>query len=108
MRKTLSFIAFAGLCSVSSLSLAGTSPPSQAARPAIVQEIAKQQVAPSGARPHAAPAPAKDSGAKDKVRYADKEAASPTAQDYKGGDTVVIGATAATAILAVLLLIILI
>jgi len=40
-------------------------------------------------------------------RYAAREAASPDATNYRGGDTVVIGATAATAILAVLLLVIL-
>lgn len=43
----------------------------------------------------------------DLSRYAAREAASPDATNYRGGDTVVIGATAATAILAVLLLVIL-
>jgi hypothetical protein len=44
----------------------------------------------------------------DKLRYAEREAASPEAQNYRGGDTVVIGATTATAILAIILLIVLI
>jgi hypothetical protein len=44
----------------------------------------------------------------DRARYAAKEAKSGEAKDYRGGDTVVIGASAATAILAVLLLIVLI
>jgi hypothetical protein len=43
----------------------------------------------------------------DEQRYAAREQASPDAANYRGGDTVVIGATAATAILAVLLLVIL-
>jgi len=43
----------------------------------------------------------------DLSRYAARDAASPDAKNYRGGDTVVIGATAATAILAVLLLVIL-
>jgi hypothetical protein len=43
----------------------------------------------------------------DLARYAARDAASPDAKNYRGGDTVVIGATAATAILAVLLLVIL-
>jgi hypothetical protein len=43
----------------------------------------------------------------DLARYAAKDASSPEAKNYRGGDTVVIGATAATAILAVLLLVIL-
>jgi len=43
----------------------------------------------------------------DRDRYAAKEAQSGEAKDYRGGDTVVIGATAATAILAVLLLVVL-
>ena len=45
--------------------------------------------------------------ANDLARYAARDAASPEAKNYRGGDTVVIGATAATAILAVLLLVIL-
>ena len=60
----------------------------------------------------AAPSAASEStGAKassdDLARYAARDAASPDAKNYRGGDTVVIGATAATAILAVLLLVIL-
>jgi hypothetical protein len=43
----------------------------------------------------------------DMARYAARDAASPDAKNYRGGDTVVIGATAVTAILAVLLLVIL-
>lgn len=43
----------------------------------------------------------------DAARYAAKEANSPDAKNYRGGDTVVIGATAATVILAVVLLVVL-
>lgn len=44
----------------------------------------------------------------DKSRYAQREAASPEAQAYRGGDTIVIGASAAVAILAVILILVLI
>lgn len=43
----------------------------------------------------------------DKSRYAAREAASPEAQAYRGGDTLVIGATTATIILAIVLLVVL-
>ncbi len=44
----------------------------------------------------------------DKARYAEKEAQSGKAQSYRGGDTVVIGASALTVVLVVLLIVILI
>jgi hypothetical protein len=44
----------------------------------------------------------------DKSRYAAREAASPQAKDYRGGDTVVIGASTAAVILAVILILVLI
>lgn len=44
----------------------------------------------------------------DKSRYAAREAASPQAQDYRGGDTIVIGASTAAVILAVVLILVLI
>ncbi len=44
----------------------------------------------------------------DRARYASKEAQSGDAKNYRGGDTLVIGASAAVAILAVLLVIVLI
>lgn len=44
----------------------------------------------------------------DKARYAEKEAQSDKAQSYRGGDTVVIGASALTVVLVVLLIVILI
>jgi hypothetical protein len=43
----------------------------------------------------------------DKARYAEREAQSGKAQDYRGGDTVVIGASAAVVILAIVLVIVL-
>jgi hypothetical protein len=49
-----------------------------------------------------------DEKSDDKARYAAREEGASEAQKYRGGDTVVIGATAATAILAVLLILILI
>jgi|SRR5688572_17420077 len=57
--------------------------------------------------PSAAPqVPAKRSST-DQKRYAAREQASPDAAAYRGGDTLVIGASAATAILAVVLLVVL-
>jgi hypothetical protein len=44
----------------------------------------------------------------DKSRYAAREAASPQAQSYRGGDTIVIGASTAAVILAVVLILVLI
>ena len=102
MPKSLSFIAFAGLCSLSSLSLAATSSPDTTAARSQASLVAKTSEKP------ATQAETKASKSNDEARYAAKEQASPNAENYKGGDTVVIGATAATAILAVLLLIILI
>jgi hypothetical protein len=43
----------------------------------------------------------------DARRYAEREAQSGAVQDYRGGDTIVIGATTATIVLAVILLIVL-
>lgn len=103
MRKSLSFIALAGVCSLSSLSLAATSSPdTTAARPQAAL------VAKTSAKPAAQATETKAAKSAEAARYADKEQASPNAENYKGGDTVVIGASAATAILAVLLLIVLI
>lgn len=48
------------------------------------------------------------SASSDKSRYAAREAASPQAQDYRGGDTIVIGASTAAVILAVVLILVLI
>jgi hypothetical protein len=44
----------------------------------------------------------------DQAKYAAREADSTKAQNYRGGDTLVIGTTAAVAILAVILIIVLI
>jgi hypothetical protein len=61
----------------------------------------------AAARPSASPTQAPKKASIDERRYAAREQASPDAAEYRGGDTVVIGATAATAILAVLLLVVL-
>ncbi len=44
----------------------------------------------------------------DQERYAAREAASPNAKDYKGGDVIVIGATTLAVVLLVVLIVILI
>jgi len=65
---------------------------------------AEAQTTPRGSSP-VAPKPASSA---DRQSYATREAASPDAKNYKGGDAVVvIGASTATVILAVVLLIVL-
>ena len=60
------------------------------------------------AEPQAVKAPKQDNQKADRARYAAKEAQSGEAKDYRGGDSIVIGASAATAILAVILILVLI
>jgi hypothetical protein len=101
MRHLHALIIATGLC-VPSLALAAA-PASQMQRPVSSQVTTSQHAAPtvtSESRPEAAQA--------DRARYAEKDAKSGEAKDYRGGDTVVIGASAATAILAVILLLVLI
>lgn len=43
----------------------------------------------------------------DDERYAAREATSPRAEAYRGGDTIIIGATTATLVLAIVLLVVL-
>jgi len=67
------------------------------------------QAAPSrGVVQQASPDTRRADAQADRARYAEKQAKSPDAKNYRGGDTVVIGASAATAILAVILLVVLI
>ena len=107
MRDLYALIVSTGLCVVPSLGHAATSADTasvsavSAAKPARASEprgIDSKAIAQNRAADVDA----------DKARYAEREAKSGEAQDYRGGDTIVIGASAATAILAVLLLIILI
>jgi hypothetical protein len=101
MRHLHALIIATGLC-VPSLALAAA-PASPVQRPVSSQVATTQHAAPtvtSESRSEAAQA--------DRARYAEKDAKSGEAKDYRGGDTVVIGASAATAILAVILLIVLI
>jgi hypothetical protein len=94
MRHLYALILGTGLC-VPSLALAAT--PSDSGQPA-AKVVATHAVTSVRAEPQSAAAPAQDKQkADDRARYAAKEAQS-----------VVIGATAATAILAVILLLVLI
>ncbi len=99
MRYLYGLIFATSLCVVPSLSQAATATSGQAT---VVTPAASKQAQRESAQGQAA------DQADDKSRYAEREAESSEAQDYRGGDTVVIGASAATAILAVLLLIVLI
>jgi hypothetical protein len=106
MRHLHALIIGTGLC-VPSLALAAA-PVDHGQRP-VVAHVAREAApsAPTSAQQATAPQQSK-AAQDDRSRYAAKEAQSGEAKDYRGGDTVVIGASAATAILAVLLLIILI
>lgn len=97
MRNLHALIIATGLC-VPSVALAAPSS-SEPQRAVAVAASSTEQ-----AREVTAPQSAKQS---DRDRYAAKEASSGEAKDYRGGDTLVIGASAATAILAVLLLVVL-
>ena len=102
MRHLHALIIATGLC-VPSLALAAAPDHGQRAPTSVTQAASTREVAqqtPTSARPASSQA--------DRDRYAEKEAKSGDAKDYRGGDTVVIGASAATAILAVILLIVLI
>jgi hypothetical protein len=94
MRHLHALIVATGLC-VPSLAFAAPASPEATQRP-VAAHVHSAQAETQAATTQS-----------DRARYAEKEAQSGEAKDYRGGDTVVIGATAATAILAVLLLVIL-
>jgi hypothetical protein len=96
MRHLHALIIATGLC-VPSLALA--TPSSAEPQRATVAHVTSTQ--------QAAPVTSQNVKQSDRDRYAAKEAQSGEAKDYRGGDTVVIGASAAVAILAVLLLVVL-
>lgn len=102
MRQLHALIIATGLC-VPSLALAAA-PAEQGQRP-VAAHVSSSQPAPAV---QATATPQNKAAQTDRARYAAKEAQSGEAKDYRGGDTVVIGASAATAILAVILLIVLI
>ena len=91
--------------SVPSLALAAT--PADVGHRPVAAHAATQQTVTSKATTQQSAATAQKADS-DRARYAQKEAQSGDAQNYRGGDTLVIGAGAATAILAVILLIVLI
>jgi hypothetical protein len=94
--------------SVPSLALAAT-PADMGQRPVAAHSVNQQAVSSKQAtQKDAATSDQKAVAKTDRARYAQKEAQSGEAQNYRGGDTLVIGASAATAILAVILLIVLI
>ncbi|HTV21673.1 MAG TPA: hypothetical protein VMG12_23450 [Polyangiaceae bacterium] len=106
MRHLHALIIASGLC-VPSLALAAAPVDPGQQRPAAAH-VAHQATPTTTARA-VQTTPAQTKAAQDdRARYAAKEAKSGEAKDYRGGDTVVIGASAATAILAVILLIVLI
>ncbi len=113
MNRFFAPIAVTTLLLVPCLSQAGTpataAEPTRADRNGALVAPARAQAAVTARPKVAKPAVNDTSSAKgDQARYAERDQESGEAKDFRGGDTVVIGASAATAILAVLLLIILI
>ena len=100
MRHLHALIIATGLC-VPSLALAA---PASSAQP---ERAAQTQVSSTHQTTQATASDRQQAQQSDRERYAAKEAQSGDAKDYRGGDTLVIGASAATAILAVLLLVVL-
>ena len=80
-------------------------------RAAPTAERTSQSVSPLPAAATAPQSPRADGlaaeNASDMARYAQREAQSPAALEYRGGNTVVIGTTAAIVILAIVLVIVL-
>ena len=106
MRHLYALILGTGLC-VPSLALAAT--PSDVGQHPAARVVATQAVTSVRAEPQTVAAPKQqDAKQADRARYAAKEAQSGDAKDYRGGDSIVIGASAATAILAVILILVLI
>jgi hypothetical protein len=105
MRQLHALIIATGLC-VPSLALAAA-PVDPGQRP-VAAHVASQPAHTLTTTPAQNQAAQNKAAQDDRARYAAKESKSGEAKDYRGGDTVVIGASAATAILAVILLIILI
>jgi hypothetical protein len=105
MRHLHALIVATGLC-VPSLALAAA--PVDHGQRAMASHAALQTTPTDQATQQQTPTSHPAAAQADRARYADKEAKSGDAKNYRGGDTVVIGASAATAILAVILLIVLI
>jgi hypothetical protein len=95
MPRIVILILFCVLAGETQALAAPVAPPSRA--PAAAQTTAP---------PRATPAPASSA---ERARYAARDAASPGAKNFRGGDDVVIGigATTATVVLAVILLVVL-
>jgi hypothetical protein len=97
------FLAPALLLASATATAAPFKPPAQTETPVtIAPEVGAESAAPRAAT---SPAPL---SASERERYAERQRNSPNAKQFKGGDaTVVIGASTATIILAVVLLVVL-
>lgn len=107
MRYSYALITGLALTLLPSISHAAPSPVASSAT-AEVRTTAATRPSASAVKPAQAQAQTSQTTKEDKSRYAKREAASPEAQAYRGGDTIVIGASAAVAILAVILILVLI
>jgi len=106
MRHIYPFIVGASLSLCPVVALASTGAASAAAEARALPITASAVSAQPSMSAPVAPKASKTS-ADDRARYAARDAASPGAKNYRGGDTVVIGTTAVVAILAVVLLVVL-
>ena len=101
MRYSYAFIVGIGLSLVSSISLAA---PGRASAPSVAEPARATQSIRADSVGSSSRA-ADTTG--DQARYAEREAQSGEAQEYRGGDTVVIGSSALVVVLAVVLLLVL-
>jgi hypothetical protein len=107
MRYLYALVLGIGLCGVPAIGRAAPAADraSQSAAPAPAPAPAAQSHRPDG--PSAGSNGRAADNTEDMARYAQREAQSGKALDYRGGDTVVIGSTAVVVILAVVLIVVL-
>lgn len=107
MRHLSALVLCIGLCGVPAVGRAAPAADlasqSAAPGPAPARATQSQRVDAPGAASKARAA----GNADDRARYAEREAQSGKALDYRGGDTLVIGTTAAVVILAIVLIVVL-
>jgi hypothetical protein len=107
MRYLYVLVACIGLCAIPSIGRAAPAleRPSQLVAPLPAAAKVPQLQRPDG--PSAGSSSRAADNADDAARYAQREAQSGKALEYRGGDTVVIGSTAVVVILAIVLVVVL-
>jgi hypothetical protein len=108
MRYLYAVIVSAGLCLVPSIGQAAPAADRASLSAAPVAEHARVTQSNRLERTSVGSSALASDTAADKARYAEREAQSGKASEYRGGDTVVIGTSALVVILAIVLIIVLI